>query len=183
MMNMRPQRLIKRSIRAIAIFEGGKGLLALIWTTLFIAVFHADARRLAELLIRDLHYDPHDYYPSMLLMIASTFTGSRLAMLIACAYLYAAIKTSEAYGLWRERAWGRTLGILSIGVLIPFEVYENVLHTSFGKASVLAINIAIVAILFLGMDRLAAHAPGTIETGVPNQDQVNQDRVDQGRGR
>ena len=180
-MTGRPHRLIKRSIRAIAIFEGGKGLLALIWTTLFIAVFHADARRLAELLIRDLHYDPHDYYPNMLLMIASTFTGSRLTMLIACAYLYAAIKTSEAYGLWRERAWGRTLGILSIGVLIPFEVYENVLHTSLGKASVLAINIAIVAILFLGMDRFAAHMPGTSDAGVLHQDHVDEDQQDQGQ--
>ena len=149
-------RLVKRSIRAIAIFEGGKGLLALIWTTLFISVFHADAHRLAELLIRDLHYDPMDYYPHLLLMIADTFTGSRLIMLIACAYLYALIKTSEGYGLWREREWGRTLGILSIGVLIPFEVYENVQHASLGKFTVLAINVGIVAILFLGMGRVTA---------------------------
>jgi uncharacterized membrane protein (DUF2068 family) len=146
-------RLIERSIKAIAVFEGGKGLLVLSGISLFVFVYHADAHRVAMLLIHDLHYDPDAYYPHMLLMIADTFTGMRLTLLIWCAYLYSAIKLSESYGLWRERQWGRTLGILSIGVLIPFEVYEATQHFSLGKLIILALNILVVALLFLGMRR------------------------------
>lgn len=149
-------RLIQRSIKAIAVFEGGKGLLVLICTSLFIFIFDSDAHRVAVTLIQDLHYDPDGYYPHMLLMIADTFTGARLALLTCCAYLYSAIKLSESYGLWHERQWGRTLGILSIGVLIPFEVYETTQHFSLGKLTILVLNIAIVALLFLGMRRADA---------------------------
>jgi uncharacterized membrane protein (DUF2068 family) len=150
-------KLIQRSVKAIAVFEGGKGLLVLLGTTLFVFVYDADAHRLAMMLIHDLHYDPDAYYPHMLLMIADTFTGMRLTLLIWCGYLYSAIKLSESYGLWRERQWGRTLGILSIGVLIPFEVYETIQHFSFGKLTILALNILVVALLFLGMKRGKAH--------------------------
>jgi uncharacterized membrane protein (DUF2068 family) len=150
-------KLIQRSVKAIAVFEGGKGLLVLLGTTLFVFVYDADAHRLAMMLIHDLHYDPDAYYPHMLLMIADTFTGMRLTLLIWCGYLYSSIKLSESYGLWRERQWGRTLGILSIGVLIPFEVYETIQHFSFGKLTILALNILVVALLFLGMKRGKAH--------------------------
>lgn len=149
-------RLIQRSIKAIAVFEGGKGALVLMCASLFIFAFDSDAHGLAATLIEDLHYDPDSYYPHMLLMIADTFTGGRLVLLICCAYLYSAIKLSESYGLWHERQWGRTLGIVSIGVLIPFEVYEATQHFSPGKLTVLILNIAIVVLLFLGMKRADA---------------------------
>lgn len=141
------------TIRAIAIFDGTKGLLALIFTTLFITIYQSDAYGVAEILIKDFHVDPQSYYPHLLLMVATTFTGGRLVALCICAYLYSAIKLSEAYGLWRQRQWGRTVGILSIGVLVPFEIYEIFHHLSIGKIVILLINIAIVVILFIGFGK------------------------------
>jgi uncharacterized membrane protein (DUF2068 family) len=158
-------RLVKRSIKAIAIFEGGKGLAVLVCTTLFIFVFDSDAHRVAETLIQDLHYVPQAYYPHLVLMVAASVTGFRLTLLTACAYLYSTIKLSEAYGLWRERQWGRTLGIASIGVLIPFEVYEATQHFSLGKLVILVLNIAVVALLYLGMKRADARKTRLADPG------------------
>lgn len=141
------------SIKAIALFDGGKGLLVLLGVTLFIFVYHSDAHALAAALINQFHIDPNSNYPHKLLMLAAEVTPGRLMMICVCAYLYSAIKISEAYGLWRERQWGRTVGILSIGVLIPFELYELFNQYTHTKLAVLLINIAIVVILFMGFGR------------------------------
>lgn len=141
------------SIKAIALFDGGKGLLVLVGVSLFIFVYHLDAHALAETLINRFHLDPTSNYPHKLLMLSTTVSAGRLMMVCVCAYLYSAIKLSEAYGLWYEFQWGRTIGILSIGVLIPFEFYEVLNQYSRQKMLVLLINIAIVAILFIGFGR------------------------------
>ena len=141
------------SIKAIALFDGGKGLLVLFSVSLFIFVYHSDAHALAATLINQFHIDPNSNYPHKLLMLATNVTPGRLMMICVCAYLYSAIKISEAYGLWHERQWGRTVGILSIGVLIPFEFYELFNQYSHTKLTVLLINIAIVVILFMGFGR------------------------------
>ena len=141
------------SVKFIAIFDGGKGLLVLFSVSLFIFVYHSDAHALAAALIKQFHIDPNSNYPHKLLMLAANVTPDRLIMICVCAYLYSAIKISEAYGLWRDRQWGRTVGILSVGVLVPFELYELFYQYTHTKLTVLLINIAIVVILFFGFGR------------------------------
>ncbi len=151
------KNLNQYSIKAIAIFDGGKGLLALIGVTLFIFVFNSDSHAVAVLLVNKLHADPNNSFTHKLLMLTADVSKGRMAMICACAYLYSVIKMSEAYGLWQERQWGRTVGILSIGVLIPFEIYEIFYAYSHTKLAVLMINIIIVAVLYIGFGRKNKH--------------------------
>lgn len=140
--------LDRYGVRAIALFEGTKGMLMLAFVSVFILFFNADAHALAEVLINKFQLNPKGYYPRMLLMLSDTVTGTKLMVICACAFLYSAIKISEAYGLWRHRNWGRTLGIASIGVLIPYELYEVVHLYTHTKLVVLLINTAIVWYLY-----------------------------------
>ena len=140
-------------VKAIALFEGTKGVLMLTFVSVFILIFKADAHALAEVLITQFHLNPKGHYPRMLLMLSDTVMGAKLVAICACAYLYSAIKTFEAYGLWRHRNWGRSLGIASIGVLIPYELYELIHLYTHTKLVVLSINIAIVWYLYRRFNR------------------------------
>jgi uncharacterized membrane protein (DUF2068 family) len=136
-------------IRAIALFDGGKAMLMLGGLLTFILVFHSNAYGLAQSLVSNLHVNPQGHYVSLLLMFAAKFKGAKLLIACACAFLYSAIKISEAFGLWYKRQWGRTLGIASIGVLIPYEIYELFHQYTHFKLLVLAINAGIVLYLML----------------------------------
>lgn len=158
-MDLNLKILDRYGVRAIALFEGTKGVLMLAFVSVFILFFHANAHALAEVLVTQFHLNPKGYYPRMLLMLSDTVTGTKLMVICACAFLYSLIKTSEAYGLWRHRNWGRTLGIASIGVLIPYELYELVLQYTHTKLVVLLINVAIVWYLYRRFNRANPLSP------------------------
>lgn len=136
-------------IRVIALFEGGKAMLMFVALLIFILDFHLDAHDLAEALVGRLHINPQGHYVRLLLKMAANFSGGELVAACMCALMYCVIKFSESIGLWNQRPWGRTLGIASIGVLIPYEVYALIHQYTHFKLMVLLINTFIVLYLFM----------------------------------
>jgi len=124
-------------------------MLMLVALLIFIFIFHLNARELAETLVGQLHINPQGHYVSLLLKMAANFTRGELVVACACALLYSVIKFSESIGLWNQRQWGRTLGIASIGVLIPYEVYALIYQYTHFKLMVLLINTCIVLYLLM----------------------------------
>ncbi|MDP8566957.1 DUF2127 domain-containing protein [Methylophilus aquaticus] len=140
-------------IRAIALFEGGKAMLMLVALLIFIFSFHLNARELSEALVSQLHINPQGHYVRLLLKMAANFTRAEIIAASACAFLYTVIKFSESVGLWNQRQWGRTLGIASIGVLIPYEVYALLHHYTHFNLIALLVNSGIVLYLFIFFNR------------------------------
>lgn len=136
-------------IRVIALFEGGKAMLMLVALLIFILDFHLNAHELAETLVGRLHINPQGHYVSLLLKVAENFSGGELVAVCVCALMYSMIKFAESIGLWNQRPWGRALGIASIGVLIPYELYALIHQYTHFKLMVLLVNAAIVVYLFL----------------------------------
>ena len=133
----------------IALFEGGKAMLMLVALLIFILDFHLNAHELAAALVGRLHINPHGHYVSLLLKVSENFSGEELVAVCLCALMYSIIKFAESIGLWHQRTWGRTLGIASIGVLIPYEVYALTHHYTHFKLLVLLMNSFIVLYLFM----------------------------------
>jgi uncharacterized membrane protein (DUF2068 family) len=73
-----------------------------------------------------------------------TFIFGAVAMLF-----YAALSGLEAIGLWYEKAWGRWLILISIGISIPVEIYELSKGFSWMKLVVFLLNIGIFAYVLL----------------------------------
>jgi uncharacterized membrane protein (DUF2068 family) len=73
-----------------------------------------------------------------------TFVFSAVAMLF-----YAALSALEAVGLWYEKAWGRWLILISIGISIPVEIYELSKGFSWMKLTVFLLNLGIFAYVLL----------------------------------
>ena len=64
-------------------------------------------------------------------------------------FFYAALSGLEAIGLWYEKAWGRWLILISIGISIPVEIYELSKGFSWMKLVVFLLNIGIFAYVLL----------------------------------
>jgi len=63
------------------------------------------------------------------------------------------VRFTEAYGLWHERPWAEWFGALAGGIYIPFELYELTLGVSIIKVGALMINVLVVLILALNIQR------------------------------
>jgi uncharacterized membrane protein (DUF2068 family) len=67
------------------------------------------------------------------------------------------VRFTEAYGLWRERAWGEWVAAASGAIYVPFELYELARGISWIKLAALALNLAIVAFMAYALWRRPKH--------------------------
>jgi uncharacterized membrane protein (DUF2068 family) len=138
---------LARGIRVIAVFEALKGALVLSAGFGLLALVHHDLQAMAERLVRHSHLDPARHYPRIFIEAASYTNDSRLRSLAALAFLYAAVRLIEAYGLWHMRVWAEWFAIIAGSVFLPVEVYELFLRASGMRLIVFLTNLLIVAYL------------------------------------
>jgi uncharacterized membrane protein (DUF2068 family) len=131
-------------VRFVAIFEAAKGALILLAGCGALSLIHHDLQQLAEELVRHFHLDPASHYPRIFIEAADRVSDSRLWLLAALAFGYAAIHFVQGYGLWRKQRWAAWLAIAAAASYIPFEVYGLLHGVSKIKVSTLVVNIAIV---------------------------------------
>ena len=87
--NTRHPDATRRALRAIAVFEGIKGIAALAAAVGVLDLMHNDVRHLAIELIGHFHLNPEAHYPSILLHYADLLPGAdlRSLMLLASGYI------------------------------------------------------------------------------------------------
>lgn len=134
----------KTALHAIALFEAVKGLAAIAASLGLLSLAHHDVRAMAYALIGHFHLDPDAHYPRVLLDYASMLADANLRQVVGLAWLYASIRLTEGYGLWRDRAWAEWLAALSGAVYLPLEWSHLVKHPSVINGAVLLGNIAVV---------------------------------------
>lgn len=110
-----------RTLRAIAVFEGIKGLAALASSIGLLSLLHHDVRHLALELVGHFGLDPAQHYPALLLHYVDVLNSTPVSTLLWMASVYVGVRLTEAYGLWFGRRWGEWLGAFSSGIYIPFE--------------------------------------------------------------
>jgi len=148
----------RRTLRAIALFEAVKGVSAFAALVGVLDLMHHDVRHLAIELIGRFGLDPHARYPSLLLHYADLLPGANVRALVALGSLYILVRLLEAYGLWKDLAWGEWLGALSGGLYIPFEMVHLVHRMTFISAAVLAGNVFMVGFLAFQLWRRRVNA-------------------------
>ena len=98
-------------------------------------------------LLRLLDIDPTLGVPrKFLAMLHAADTEHGLLTIAAVAY--ATLRFIEAYGLWFMRGWARWLGLFSAGIYVPFELYYFIRQPSITSASVMAINLIVLWLLW-----------------------------------
>lgn len=151
---------MKGGLRAVSIFEAGKGVLVFS-LALFLSTFVS--RDLPGIIVEfrtRWNVDPSSHIPALAKMLMHDLTGSRLHFLIVLAAIYALMRFVEAYGLWFEKRWAEWFALLSGGVYLPVELYELAKGFSWLKTGVLAINLVIVGYMLILLIRGRAAAAG-----------------------
>ncbi len=146
----------RRALHTIALFEGVKGIAAIAASLGLLGLAHRDLSQLAFALIGRFHLSPDGPYPRLLLTYAELLGNENLRSVVLFAWGYAAIRITEAYGLWKDRAWAEWLAALSGAVYVPLE-FEHLLKTPTPiNAAVLIGNVAVVLYMALRLARRRA---------------------------
>jgi uncharacterized membrane protein (DUF2068 family) len=131
-------------LRAIALVEGGKGLLALLAGSGLELLGPVPLQRWVHDLIDRFQLDPHH---GALAWLSQAISPGSVHIAAAAVAAYGALHVLEAWGLWRDKAWASWLGCIAAALYLPFDVYALVRHPGWIATSVLAINILVVAVL------------------------------------
>jgi uncharacterized membrane protein (DUF2068 family) len=135
-------------LRAVASFEASKGALALLAGSGLLLLWPGDgnAQALADAFARHLHLDPGRLHGGVI-GEALQETGAHLRWIALGSIAYAALRFTEAYGLWRERTWAEWFGVVSGLVYVPFDFLEIARRPGLPSFAMLALNLLIVGYL------------------------------------
>jgi uncharacterized membrane protein (DUF2068 family) len=144
-----PSPARRQTLRAIALFEAVKGLVALGAALGLLSLLHRDLHRLALAMLWRFHLEPDHRLPALLLHYADLLAGIDLRTLAPLAVGYVALRWAEAWGLWKDKAWAELLGVVSGALYVPLEVGHLLHRPTPINAGVLLANLLIVAFLAL----------------------------------
>ncbi len=135
-------------LRGVALFEAGKGALAVLAAIWVLTLRHKDMKEVAENLLQALHkvlhINPDRHLFQVIQRSVGGLTHSGLHVIASLIALYATIRFVEATGLWLEKEWAEWFALISGAAYMPFEIYELVRHPTSFKWGILGINALIV---------------------------------------
>lgn len=135
----------RRVLRAVAGLEFFKGIFVVLMGICAIALVHKDTWVIAETLLSLLRISTDRRSAQIFLDFADSITDARLWVAARIAFAYAALRFTEAYGLWRERTWAEWVAFVSGMLLLPLEVRELFRGITFWRCALLIGNLAIVS--------------------------------------
>ena len=135
-------------LRAIAMMEALKGVLALLVAVGVHALAGVDLHAKAQKFLEQYHVSTHNHHVASVLHSLDRIPNSGLMVVTLIAVSYAMIRFVEAYGLWHYMRWTEWFTFLSGAIYLPFEIYEVCKDANSVTLSVLGINIAAVSYLY-----------------------------------
>lgn len=134
----------RRALQAVATLEFFKGCFVMVMGFCAIALVHKDVWLYAESLLALLHINTDRRSAQMFLDFADNVTDARLWAAARLAFAYAALRFTEAYGLWRCRTWAEWVALISGALLLPLEVRELMRGVTLLRSAVFIGNLAVV---------------------------------------
>jgi uncharacterized membrane protein (DUF2068 family) len=144
------------ALRTIAMFEGAKAAIALLFACGLFHLMHKNLDDVAERVAQVLHLNAEGKLSNLFFEVASHSSDRNLSVLALGTLAYASVRSTEAYGLWREREWAQWFSLLSTALYLPPELYWMLRDPSWLKCAVLVTNIAIF--LFMLSLRVNGHS-------------------------
>jgi len=136
-----------KGLRAIALFEAAKGVVALLVAGALAAIGPDALQHELERVLARFGVDAERAGTAML----DAITPQTLD--IAIALVYAGMRLLEAWGLWRHRAWASWLGVIGAAAYLPFEIYALWQHPDWLTWGVFLLNLMIVLVLARDLHR------------------------------
>jgi uncharacterized membrane protein (DUF2068 family) len=138
----------KQVLRAVASFEFIKGSFVLVMGLCALLLVHRDAWLMAQKLLAVFHVDPDRHSAQVFLDLADNITDARLWAAAQIAFAYAALRFTEAYGLWHQRYWAEWVAFISGALLLPLEIRELLRGITLLRSALFVGNISIVLYMY-----------------------------------
>jgi uncharacterized membrane protein (DUF2068 family) len=145
-------------LRTVAIFKVTKAAIVLLLGCGLFVLMHKNLDDVAERVVQVLHFNPEGKLSNLFLELASRSSDHNLWVLALGTVVYASVRLTEAYGLWREREWAQWFSLLSTALYLPPELYWMLRHPSWLKCAVLVTNL----VIFLFMLSLRVNGRSTV---------------------
>jgi len=139
-----PHRRQRRVLRTVAFVEFLKGIFVLFMGLSALMLVHRDVWLIAESLLALLHINSDRHFALVFLDFADNVTDARLWAAAQIAFAYSALRFTEAYGLWNERAWAEWVAFISGTLLLPLEIRELLRGVTLLRSGLFLGNLAIV---------------------------------------
>ena len=139
---------------SIVVFKLGKGIL---FFSIAFGLWSLMDNNLPEdlrQLLQQLHFDPERRFWADISARVAKITVANLAWLGSSSFLYAALSSAEALGLFWRRRWAGWLALAEGAFFIPIEVFELSHGFTWGLAIILLVNVMIVVYLYRNRGRL-----------------------------
>ncbi len=162
-----------KGLRAIAIFEAAKGLVGVAFALGLYGLMQHHVYPGVRWLVEHLHFADAAVAPRRVIEVLAHPEEFPLFFCLLLAIGYTALRFVEAYGLWLARRWAEWLTLIGAALYLPFEIYWIVLGATFGKITLLVLNLALVVYLALVLVKThrkrtraerAAAAEGALQT-------------------
>lgn len=140
----RRQTRQRHVLKAVAAFEFFKGVGVVIMGVCALVLVHKDTWLIAESLLALLHISTDHRWAQWFLDAADSITDARLWAAARIAFAYAALRFTEAYGLWKGRTWAEWVAFVSGTLLLPLEVRELFRGVTPMRVAFLLGNLAVV---------------------------------------
>lgn len=134
----------RKMLRAVATFEFVKGIFVVVMGICALALVHKDAWLYAESLLARLHISTDRRSAQLFLDFADSVTDARLWAAARIAFSYAALRFTEAYGLWKGRVWAEWVALVAGGLLLPMEVRQLMRGLTPFRIALFIGNLAVV---------------------------------------
>lgn len=134
-----------QALRTVAAMEFAKGVAVL---AAAISLYWVDPTDVVGAFLDFLHISPDHHLAQLLLRSADSLNNASMWTVILVACVYSALRFAEALGLWRARPWAEWIALVSGALYLPFEVYKLAHGVTVFHASILLINLAVVAYMF-----------------------------------
>lgn len=134
-------------LRSIAVFEAGKGLLALVFACGMLSLRNIDLADWTVTFLRQHGIDPQQHYPRLLVELTTRAGEFGVVNIVGLALAYALLRLTVGYGLWRHRHWAEWVAVFSAGLFLPWELYHFIRHGTLLGVSVIFTNILIIIYL------------------------------------
>lgn len=137
----------RHALRAIALFEMVKGIVAIIASLGLLSLANQHVRDLTYLLISYFHLDSDAHYFKTLFDYSDLLGNENLLTVVLMAWAYAAMRFVESFGLWKTRVWAEWLAAVSGAIYLPIEISHLIQHTNAINTAVLVTNLAVVVFM------------------------------------
>ncbi len=138
-----------RGLRAIAVFEATKGVIALAGAAALAAIGPDALQHELQTALARLGIVVQRGSSALL----DAITPQTVHIAVAVGLVYAGMRLLEAWGLWRHRAWASWLGCIGAAAYLPFEIYALWHHPDWLTWGVFVLNLVIVLVLARDLQR------------------------------